>query len=1005
MFSKDEDSKEPVSDKETTNTSNKEWLTEYTSSRSYNYPASLIDGYDLTAWARKKGFKTVDEMLMDENCYGIMEFKKSFVLSTGYEFQQKDADEEIYEFIENNFNDQYEGTLTQDLYMMLSGFEYGFSISEKVYKLKDGNYWNTRLKTVPPHDFLFYTDFYGKLKDPDGIVQRQPLNAHQVIPRNKVVLFVHNKRFDNPFGVSDFARCYRSWFCKDNAMKYWNIYLQRFASPFPVAKVEDTFGANKVNKLMKLLNSIQQSVSLIIPKSADVTLEKVGSDSGAEYDKAIERYNQMIARALLLPDLMGFGQSTGGGSYSLGQKHYQMFVTICSTIRINIEELINEEVIKPLVIMNFGEQENYPVFKFKPFTDDFLNDKLSRFLDAVKTGMPASTEDWNDFRSKIDFEDIDEEELENDDLAMNLPGDEEEVMPNNVIQDEEPSGELVDEPTAPINPDKKTPEQLDNDVEEVTSTSSQRKDSRNIDAKDRYVVPNPEEPGKQGEPPSTKDIKKHSIIEFGGEGSGNFGHSGIPGQVGGSSPSGGAPEGSSFHNIGESIAYHNTTENAVSSIQEKGLDYANNTMYGQGIYLTTDSSSTYGNTRIKMKLDPHTQLTIDRDIDTPRVLKELTGSDHPSPEMMVMKGIQSLRINFEDSQHSYIVIYDKSIIHIGSISKIHTSPTTYRTNEELPVKSVKNEESNTYRIYEEYTIKLSREPNKYEKRVDFVQNQIVLEKETNKTIQRLAKEFSYMLGYLKDTISKKGIIAENKISEIDKLQLKGLTEIKMILSQDLKTIYMSSRKIAQKEVESLPGYKKYDKQISDTRLKPTEAIRIANELIDQRTFAAVGKIKDDLLNKAKTILINGLEKGRSVNDINQQLDVLFNSVNTGSPVANLSTEPYLLNTIVQTNYTNFYNLARKQIANENKYIEMMQYSAIMDDRTTEICQELDGKTYKFDDPIWDSILPPNHFNCRSMINYITEIDVEEDKIIPDEDVDVSELAKDNPGSASFLGED
>jgi SPP1 gp7 family putative phage head morphogenesis protein len=321
------------------------------------------------------------------------------------------------------------------------------------------------------------------------------------------------------------------------------------------------------------------------------------------------------------------------------------------------------------------------------------------------------------------------------------------------------------------------------------------------------------------------------------------------------------------------------------------------------------------------------------------------------------------------------------------------------------IKSVKHDETSTYRIYEEYTIKLSREPNKYEKRVDFAQNQIVLEKETNQTIQRLTKEFAYMLGYLKDTISKKGIIAENKISEIDKLQLKGLTEIKMILAQDLKNIYMTSRKISQKEVESLPGYKKYDKQISDTRLKPTEAIRIANELIDQRTFAAVGKIKDDLLNKAKTILINGLEKGRSVNDINQQLDVLFNSVNSGSPTANLSAEPYLLNTIVQTNYTNFYNLARKQIANENKYIEMLQYSAILDDRTTEICSELDGLIYKYDDPIFDSITPPNHFNCRSMLNYITELDVEEDGITPDEDVDVSELASNNPGSASFLGED
>lgn len=44
-----------------------------------------------------------------------------------------------------------------------------------------------------------------------------------------------------------------------------------------------------------------------------------------------------------------------------------------------------------------------------------------------------------------------------------------------------------------------------------------------------------------------------------------------------------------------------------------------------------------------------------------------------------------------------------------------------------------------------------------------------------------------------------------------------------------------------------------------------------------------------------------------------------------------------------------------------------EYSAILDDRTTELCMSLDGTTRPKDDPFWDTYTPPNHWNCRSTI--------------------------------------
>ena len=45
----------------------------------------------------------------------------------------------------------------------------------------------------------------------------------------------------------------------------------------------------------------------------------------------------------------------------------------------------------------------------------------------------------------------------------------------------------------------------------------------------------------------------------------------------------------------------------------------------------------------------------------------------------------------------------------------------------------------------------------------------------------------------------------------------------------------------------------------------------------------------------------------------------------------------------------------------------MEYSAVIDDRTTPVCEELDGKIFLMGSPELDRLTPPNHFNCRSVL--------------------------------------
>lgn len=86
--------------------------------------------------------------------------------------------------------------------------------------------------------------------------------------------------------------------------------------------------------------------------------------------------------------------------------------------------------------------------------------------------------------------------------------------------------------------------------------------------------------------------------------------------------------------------------------------------------------------------------------------------------------------------------------------------------------------------------------------------------------------------------------------------------------------------------------------------------------------------------------------------------------------------PYL-NTLVRTNTFEALNEARYAEFTDPAvadFVEALEYAAVLDSSTTTICRELNGKVYRADSPEWDSIRPPNHFNCRSVLVPVTVID-------------------------------
>ena len=72
-----------------------------------------------------------------------------------------------------------------------------------------------------------------------------------------------------------------------------------------------------------------------------------------------------------------------------------------------------------------------------------------------------------------------------------------------------------------------------------------------------------------------------------------------------------------------------------------------------------------------------------------------------------------------------------------------------------------------------------------------------------------------------------------------------------------------------------------------------------------------------------------------------------------------------LRTLVRTMLMQSANNANVElIAKNSEFYEWWEYSAVLDNRTTQICRDLDGRRWKEKPKLYD---PPLHFNCRSIL--------------------------------------
>jgi SPP1 gp7 family putative phage head morphogenesis protein len=145
----------------------------------------------------------------------------------------------------------------------------------------------------------------------------------------------------------------------------------------------------------------------------------------------------------------------------------------------------------------------------------------------------------------------------------------------------------------------------------------------------------------------------------------------------------------------------------------------------------------------------------------------------------------------------------------------------------------------------------------------------------------------------------------------------------------------------------------------------------------RRAVTVSGIVELDLIDQVYSAIDKAIEEGTDFRQFQAELGAKLEAA-WGDSVANPA---WRLENLFRTNVQTAYSAGRWKQQTDPEVIAARSfwlYDAVLDNRTSTICRNLDGTLLPADHPRWQEIYPPNHFGgCRSGVRSLTRRQAEE----------------------------
>ena len=401
-----------------------------------------FESYNPDALVQKKGHDIYKKMLRDPQVKSAYNLLIDIIIAKGIRFKVDGEDpeqEKIKDFFQDNIK-RMKGTFKQSMKNILMCKAQGYSVSEKVYEVKlfegQDKWYIHAIKPKQYNSFFFEEDEFGNVEK----LEQEQDTGRKKLDRRKFVIMVNHPEIDLIYGESDLRACYRPYWEKDNITKFWNIYLERIAGGFIVATPEP--GAPILSKGEKdqfdtAIKNMSKSTGIRTP--AGYKIEVISGTSTEAFEKAIAVKNKEIAKALLVPNLLGFSEQGNVGSNAQAEVQQNTFFFIVDQQADLLADVLNEQIFRELAWWNFGTTD-FPQFEFENFTIQQKREIAKAWTEALKDGAVVNTfEDELRTRELLGYDE--REDIKNEDgvdVDKALPGGEPKKVPTQEADERDP---------------------------------------------------------------------------------------------------------------------------------------------------------------------------------------------------------------------------------------------------------------------------------------------------------------------------------------------------------------------------------------------------------------------------------------------------------------------------------------------------------------------------------------------------------------------------------------
>jgi len=335
-------------------------------------------------------FTDYDKMLTDPQIKSGYELLRMFLLSRKIVVtpaSKDQADVEIAEEIES----MIEGMkypmrkVRNDMY---SALIYGYSVSEFVWKMEDGDKFIgiERIRPIPI-DTLDHCFRYDDMGDVDTIVQT--VDSEEIpIDADKCLIYTYDEQFGEREGTSILDAVYDNWYMKQKILKWWNVFLQKHEGPTLVGKVENP---NFKDEFRMQLDEVQEGRTNMTIGTTDSVEVLESAHRGEGFQDAIHYHDIMIFRKMNIGTMI-LGQEDGKGAYAQSQTQADMLNIFLDGVH---EDIATELQIKinELVDMNW-QVDDYPQIGFETFEDKDLLTLLAALQPYVQNMAIDPQDSW-----------------------------------------------------------------------------------------------------------------------------------------------------------------------------------------------------------------------------------------------------------------------------------------------------------------------------------------------------------------------------------------------------------------------------------------------------------------------------------------------------------------------------------------------------------------------------------------------------------------------------------